>query len=488
MNRISRYVSVSTGALSLMLASILHAENYPAIESAYINYRHQYLERDRTHADRVLLGIRLNNNFGFQGELKYKTADATGARKDVAFDNIVESGHEFLIDYRHKINDRWTMVPLVSLVADPSSLTYRIGNRINYKISDAFTIGGRYRYDAKKLDRDKVDKSAPDRAKQDQHTHRYDLYLDYNTGGKWSYGYNFAYYDTDYVRYNNKEYDYEQNLSIRYKLTSDWTPFVELGDVKVSSTESARQLRLRAGFTYRLSGNSFLKNLDEDRVKIESAYINYRHQFLEKSRMHADRVLLGIRLDNNFGFQGELKYKTAGDRRDVAFDNTVSSGHEFVVDYRYKIDSKWTMIPVVALVSDSTSITYRAGNRLNYKMSNDLTLGGRYRYDAKKLDRDKVDKSAPDRAKQNQHTHRYDFYLDYNINDRWSASYNLAYYDTDYIRYDNKKEDYEQGVSIKYKFDNRWTPFVEFGDVKVDSTTDSRQLRFRFGVNYRISD
>ena len=57
----------------------------------------------------------------------------------------------------------------------------------------------------------------------------------------------------------------------------------------------------------------------------DTGYINVRHQYAEQTRMHADRAKFGMRLDNGVGLEGELKYKTAGDREDVAFDNTVGS-------------------------------------------------------------------------------------------------------------------------------------------------------------------
>ena len=81
----------------------------------------------------------------------------------------------------------------------------------------------------------------------------------------------------------------------------------------------------------------------------DTGYINVRHQYAEQSRMHADRAKFGMRLDNGVGLEGELKYKTAGDREDVAFDNTVGSGHEFTVNYQHKLNDRWTLTPSFAM-------------------------------------------------------------------------------------------------------------------------------------------
>lgn len=74
----------------------------------------------------------------------------------------------------------------------------------------------------------------------------------------------------------------------------------------------------------------------------DSASINYRHGFTEDDSIHSDRIKLSYRKDSGLGFAAEIKYKTAGDREDVAYDNMVNNGHEFTVDYNYKTSPKST--------------------------------------------------------------------------------------------------------------------------------------------------
>jgi hypothetical protein len=240
-------ITIKTLASAASLGMVVLANNIQAADSGYINYRHQYLEDVKLHSDRVLLGIRLENGLGFEGELKYKTG---GGRKDVAFDNTVGDGHEFTADYRYAIDSQWTIAPFVGLVAVENATTYRAGTRLGYKINDQFTLTGRYRYEARKLDRDQVDQDVPDRAKRDQHVHRFDAWLGYAPGGKLSYEYNFVYFKADYTRFNGKKTDYEQNLAFKYKWDKRWQPYVEFGDVKVNSTDNDRQMRLRVGVHY----------------------------------------------------------------------------------------------------------------------------------------------------------------------------------------------------------------------------------------------
>ncbi|MNI75058.1 Oligogalacturonate-specific porin KdgM precursor [compost metagenome] len=90
----------------------------------------------------------------------------------------------------------------------------------------------------------------PDHYKDDQTTHRFEGWLGYTPANKWAYEYQFIYFKTDYIRYDNKKSDYEQNLIVKYKLTKQWAPFMEIGDIKVESTSPDRQARWRLGVQY----------------------------------------------------------------------------------------------------------------------------------------------------------------------------------------------------------------------------------------------
>jgi oligogalacturonate-specific porin family protein len=237
----------------------------------------------------------------------------------------------------------------------------------------------------------------------------------------------------------------------------------------------------------------------------DTGYINVRHQYAEQTRMHADRAKFGMRLDNGVGLEGELKYKTAGDREDVAFDNTVGSGHEFTVNYQHKINDRWTLTPSFAMESDEESTTYKMGMRLGYKITKELSIAtykmgmrlgykitkelsiaGRYRYDSSKLDRDQIDRDVPDNGQDDQKIHRYDVYINYANQGPWAYEYQLTYFDANYIRYNGGTDDYEQNAVVKYKWDKRWAPFFEVGDIKVNSVDNDRQLRLRVGIQYNF--
>lgn len=218
----------------------------------------------------------------------------------------------------------------------------------------------------------------------------------------------------------------------------------------------------------------------------DSASINYRHGFTEDDSIHSDRIKLNYRMDSGLGFGAEIKYKTAGDREDVAYDNMVNNGHEFTVDYNYKLSPQSALIPSFQIDSSKDSTTYKVGLKYNYKINDTWYAAARVRQDAKSLDRDQVDHSKANRAKDDQNTTRLEGWLGYTPKGPWAFEYQYIHFITDYIRYDNEKSDYEQNLSVKYKINKQWAPFMEVGDIKVSSTTDDRQARWRVGIQYNF--
>jgi hypothetical protein len=218
----------------------------------------------------------------------------------------------------------------------------------------------------------------------------------------------------------------------------------------------------------------------------DSASIDYRHAVTEADSAHSDRIKFNYRMDSGLGFEAEMKYRTAGDRENVAYDNMVDNGHEVIVSYLAKLSPKSSLTPAFRIDSSKDSTTYKAGLKYNYKINDTFYVATGYRLDTKQLDRDQKNEHMPDRAKDDQHTHRFEGWLGYTPTNKWLYEYQYIYYKTDYIRFDNKKSDYEQNLIIKYNLTNEWSPFMEIGDIKVDSYTDERQARWRLGIQYKF--
>ncbi|WP_416424971.1 oligogalacturonate-specific porin KdgM family protein [Pseudomonas sp. App30] len=218
----------------------------------------------------------------------------------------------------------------------------------------------------------------------------------------------------------------------------------------------------------------------------DTASIDYRHQYTDSDRAHADRIKLNYRLASGLGFEAEMKYRTAGDRRDVAYDNMVNNGEEFTVSYNYTLNPQATLTPAFQMDSSSDATTYKFGLKYKYRINDRYYVATRYRLDTKKLNRDAIDEDMADNAKNDQHVNRFEGWLGYTPASKWAYEYQFIYFKTDYIRYANKKDDYEQNLIIKYALTRQWVPFMEIGDIKVDTTSDDRQVRWRLGVVYNF--
>ena len=55
--------------------------------------------------------------------------------------------------------------------------------------------------------------------------------------------------DIKRVMWDNKDYNYEQNIAVNYRM-GQWNPYFEIGDMSVSGSDDKRQLRFRAGIQY----------------------------------------------------------------------------------------------------------------------------------------------------------------------------------------------------------------------------------------------
>ncbi|ECW3266594.1 hypothetical protein F3Y50_20730, partial [Salmonella enterica] len=58
--------------------------------------------------------------------------------------------------------------------------------------------------------------------------------------------------------------------------------------------------------------------------------------------------------------------------------------------------------------------------------------------------------------------------------------------DSDQIKFDNKKTNYEHNVALAWKLNKSFTPYVEVGNVAVRNNTDKRQTRYRVGLQYHF--
>lgn len=200
--------------------------------------------------------------------------------------------------------------------------------------------------------------------------------------------------------------------------------------------------------------------------------LDYRHEYTDHSKENKDRVMISDRFENGLGYSVETKFKSGGDKKDEPYSDIESNGAEFSGTYQYKFSPAFSIQPGFNLEVGSSTAIYKPSLRAQYNFSNGIYVAGRYRYEY----------SRNTSSKRDEHVHRYEGWLGYKTGP-WRFEGNYIWRDSDQIRFNNKDTDYEYDFKVDYSI-GKWTPFVQVGNIKVSSTSDKRQSRFRAGIKY----
>lgn len=222
----------------------------------YINARTEYRQTERVNYDRVMLGYGWDNGFNIHTELMWKSKDNKPPHKNNngkttkpanrdRWGDFVDNGNGLILNYNYTnaAIPGWTIIPTFSIYTSSYWTTYEPGIEVHYKFNKEWRVRSRFRVD--------LDKPTSSNSSPSQKTIRPEAWIDYTpNGGPWSFTYNFIYYDTEVIRWNNKKYDYAQDFAVKYKI-GNWQPALQIGDIKgPDKTSDNRQIRWRAGITY----------------------------------------------------------------------------------------------------------------------------------------------------------------------------------------------------------------------------------------------
>lgn len=205
--------------------------------------------------------------------------------------------------------------------------------------------------------------------------------------------------------------------------------------------------------------------------------LDYRHEVTDVSTQNKDRLMISDRFANGLGYSVETKVKSGGDNENEAYNDMVSNGAEFSVTYQFKPFDGWnfTLQPGMNAEYGSNNGIYKPSLRMQYTFDNGIYVAFRYRYEYTQNTKEGVD---------DQNVNRYEGWLGYR-NGPWRGEFNYIWRDCDYVRFDNKKNDYEYDFKLSYDINKSWTPYIQVGNIKVNSYSDDRQTRFRAGIQYK---
>ncbi|ECA8971158.1 porin [Salmonella enterica subsp. enterica] len=202
-----------------------------------IDIRHEYLDDNKYHRDRIQVSHRFANGFGFFVEGKFKSG---GNSADKPFSDIVDNGSEYSLNYTYQISPQFRIQPGMELEVASAKSIYKPYLRSWYNFDSGIYLSLRYRYEYVR---------ETTAGKEDEHINRGDIWLGY----RWqnlTFETNYVYKSSDTLKYNNKKDDYEYNGRVAWGINSEWTPYIEVGNVSVYTTQDDRQTRFRVGAQY----------------------------------------------------------------------------------------------------------------------------------------------------------------------------------------------------------------------------------------------
>lgn len=239
------HISISSLAIVLTMGSA-YAEQI-TLYNPSIDYRHEYRTRDRTHFDKLTLATKLPNNYSFAVETKFKTGGSSP--QDKYYNDTVLNAVEMTLAKRYNFN-KLSITPLFQPEFNSSRTEWKFGVSPWYTINENWAVGGLYRLE---LTDYAHDNSGCANCSLNKHrtVNRIDGYLRYNYGDLTT-TYKLIYQLGDEILFNNKKYNYEQELQFNYALgqSKEWSPYFSFGDISRSASSSERQLRLRIGIAY----------------------------------------------------------------------------------------------------------------------------------------------------------------------------------------------------------------------------------------------
>lgn len=207
--------------------------------AASIDFRHEYKGTSQVNTNRIKISGSSRNDF-FSVEMKYSGSDGSGG----GFNNLERGDSEFEYGHQFKLNNKWMIQPSVPITMGDQRISYKPQVRVYYYFDSGVTAKVRYRY--KYTHYTDVNGSAPQRLGEitTNLTYTWDNLMQFDFEADYSKSYDGI------AQYNNKDYNYYYNLKLGYKLNSKWRPYVEFGNVSVSSKSDKRQLRSRLGVSY----------------------------------------------------------------------------------------------------------------------------------------------------------------------------------------------------------------------------------------------
>ncbi len=214
------------------------------------DYRHEYRSEWGQNFDRICLIGAFENGVGFYVDSSFKSGTQSTddpEYSDGQWGDFVTNATEMSLWWGYKIQGTgFTVTPGIITESTSATTGYKPYLRLQYNTDFGLWFAIRPRFDYWRYDDGRAD----------QKNGRIDAWIGYshgNFGINYNYTHMWALNDnadgSERVMYDNKDWNYEQNLSMNYRI-GKWNPYIEFGDINVGGDSDERQLRLRVGIQY----------------------------------------------------------------------------------------------------------------------------------------------------------------------------------------------------------------------------------------------
>ena len=109
-----------------------------------IDLRHEWVDVERAHKDRVMISDRFENGLGYSVETKAKSG---GESKDTAYSEMESNGSEFSLTYQYKWTPKFSIQPGMNIEFGDGKAIYKPNLRIQYNFDNGMYAAFRYRYE-----------------------------------------------------------------------------------------------------------------------------------------------------------------------------------------------------------------------------------------------------------------------------------------------------------------------------------------------------
>ncbi|OCG37418.1 oligogalacturonate-specific porin KdgM family protein [Gilliamella sp. Gris1-4] len=488
-------------------------------------YEHNWKSMNRIHADTLKLIHKTDDNW--QYEFKFGVNEGGGNKRDVLYDDMYGGSGGVVIQKIFGLPNDWgALIPALELGFGKDLTLYQPGLKYSYKFNSDWSSSLRYRYEWKKIsqaERYKIAKIFGNEVKyissSNTGRHRLDWALAYSGIKVLNLVYTFNYYIGDftnqsykalknelaknkYKAYNNKKTDYEQEFKVTYNYSKLFRPYFSISDVSKNKTTDTRQAKFKVGFNY-----AFGKSNNTESNFTYKTYFKYVHNYGLRSRYHSDNF--GLHLD--FDKQGYLgigitTYNQLKDR--VFFDDLASNYYQMYGGYNFYLADNWILTPNMEVrfysgggykakskeniphyqlgdVSDSQrpGMRYAPALKLTWLSDNDLSFYGQYRFEYRKVSRNKREDSVQGYV-DNRSRNRFDIGTHYVLSPDWNIGYRFSYLKGNYVLQNDRKHDYQQEVDINWQATKDWQINFAAEDFAKKVHSSARETKLALGLSY----